>query len=153
MTNYDAELTVEDLAEALKTAGAAVQEEGRPDVTVEAGRKRGPRPKAEAPPATVSYTGEDLIPLVQALDGWLSASLLVTPKSVDQCREIAAAMAPVLTKYAGATIERWGPEMALVAILAKNYVPTYLEFSAMEKVRKAEEQPTIVVDSQTRTRA
>lgn len=141
------ELSVEDLADALANAGEAAAAEGRPGLEVEKGKKRKTRnaPKVEAEPATISYSGEELTPLVQALDGWAASAFRVTPKNVDQCREISAALAPVLTKYAGASIERWGPELALVAVLAKHYVPTYLEFQMREKMRKAEEQEPVVV--------
>lgn len=126
--------------------GALVQEEasrspgigivGRlPDQKVTRTRKAAPErePEEEIGGVDLSYEPDELAPLLRIVSDICTGAAGVSSISDDEATELARAAAPVMSKYLGATVERWGPEIGLVLISVKIYRPRVGEYIELHK--------------------
>lgn len=91
-----------------------------------------------APAPSLSFDGKELRPLVKALGNTACRVGKVTILEDTEVQELSEALAPVLSKYMGESINRFGAEVALVGIALKVSMPRIAEAGERRKREKAE---------------
>lgn len=106
-----------------------------PDQKVTRTRKATPErePEDEAGGVVLSYEPDELAPLLRIVSDICTGAAGVSPISEPDADELARAAAPVLSKYLGATVDRWGAEIGLVLISVKIYRPKVSEYIELHK--------------------
>ena len=125
-------------------SGALKQAEAEGTIEATKGRGRpagGARSKVSDAPS-ISFDGKELRPLVKAIGNTSCRIAKVSVLSETEIEELTEAFAPVLSKYAGNSLDRWGAEVALGVIVLKVSMPRISEASANRKAAKAEHEFT-----------
>lgn len=92
-----------------------------------------------ATPSTPSLTfsGKELAPLIKALGNPLCRVGEVPKLEDEEVTELSEALAPVLSKYFGESINRWGAEVALLGVTLKVAAPRVVVAMEKRQARKA----------------
>lgn len=110
---------------------------------IEIVKKGGPRGPRKEKPHSLQWGADELVPAIRSLGSFLCRRLEVAELSTEDVSDLSAGIAPVLNKYLGDAWTKFGPELALLAVLLKVGAPRWEEYSS--QIETAQDTPEAVV--------
>lgn len=133
---FDLNRVTKGWSEKLKAADVETKGRGRPASSGSASKKSAGGSAARSDAPDLSFSGKELGPLVKAFGNTGCRMAKVSVLDQGEVDELSEALAPILSKYFGESINRYGPEVALVGVTLKVAMPRIQEAAERRKASK-----------------
>lgn len=120
----------------LKEAELETKGRGRPASSASDSKPRASTSRSVSAAPELSFSGKDLAPLVKAFGNTACRMSSVAVLDATEIDEMSEALAPILSKYFGESINRYGPEVAFVGVTLKIAMPRIQEAAERRKAAK-----------------
>lgn len=99
--------------------------------------------KRQDPDPAPSYelAQEDLKPLVQSTANMILSRYQLEPLNDQEANELAGAYRPLLSKYFGTALDRYGPEIAALGVSVKIFGPRVMEYRDRQEQEAGSSEP------------
>lgn len=134
--NFDLDAMGKGWSQKLKSTDLETKGRGRPSTSGKSSRTTSaPSPESSA----LEFSGKELAPLVRAVGNPLCRTGGVQVLEDSEVTELSDALAPLLSKYFGESINRWGVEVAFVGVALKVGAPRVIQ--AMDNRKAKADEP------------
>lgn len=133
---FDLSRVTKGWSEKLKAADVETKGRGRPASGGGGSKKASGGSAARSDAPDLSFSGKELGPLVKAFGNTGCRMVKVSVLDAAEVDELSEALAPILSKYFGESINRYGPEVALIGVTLKVAMPRVQEAAERRKAAK-----------------